>query len=100
MNIKKIIPLLLLALCLCAGTAMAEDDDMLNVNSATAEQLTQAVPGLNIDVAKAIVSYREDMGDIQSMDELLEVDGMTKDLLEQVKKRVGLEALSGAECSC
>lgn len=102
MTIKKIIPMLLLALFLACGTAMAAEDAaaMLNVNSATAEQLTGAVPGLSPEIAKAIVSYREDMGDIQDMNELLDVDGMTKDILEQVKKHVGLEALSGSECSC
>lgn len=97
---KKILPLLLLALFIGCGAALAEDGEMLNVNSATAEQLTQAVPGLNPDLAGAIVGYREDMGDIQDMDELLDVEGMTRDILEQVKKHVGLEALSGSECSC
>jgi competence protein ComEA len=100
MTIKKVIPLMLLAFALSCGAALAEDGDMLNVNSATAEQLVNAVPGLSPELAQAIVSYREDMGDIQDMNELLDVDGMTKDTLEQVKKRVGLEALSGAECSC
>lgn len=100
MTIKKIIPMMLLALFLTCGTAMAEEGDMLNVNSATADQLVTAVPGLSMDVAQGIVSYRDDMGDIQDMDELLDVDGMSKDLLEQVKKHVGLEALSGSECSC
>ena len=35
-----------------------------------------------------------------SMDELAEVPGISKDLLENVKKHVGLEAVAGAECNC
>lgn len=86
------------ALLVPAHSAFAEDD-LLNINTATVEQLAQ-VPGLNEELAKAIVQYRDDMGDIQSMDELAEVPGITKDLLENMKKHVGLEAVAGAECNC
>lgn len=100
MNIKKILPLLLLTFCLSCGTALAAEAALLDVNVATAEQIAGAVPGLSPDIAKGIVSYREDMGDIQDMNELLEVDGMTKDILEQVKQRVGLGEFLGSDCNC
>ena len=86
------------ALLVPAHGAFAEDE-LLNINTATVEQLAQ-VPGLNEELANAIVQYRDDMGDIQSMDELTEVPGMSKDLLESIKTRVGLEAVAGAECNC
>ena len=86
------------ALLIPSYNAFAEDE-LLNINTATVEQLAQ-VPGLNEELAKAIVQYRDDMGDIQSMDQLAEVPGISKDLLENVKKHVGLEAVAGAECNC
>ena len=98
--IRKIALAAMLALAAAVPPALAEEEAKLNVNSATAEQMIAAVPGLSEQVARAIVQYREDMGDIQSMDELLDVDGVSKDLLESIKKGMGLEALSGAECSC
>lgn len=100
MTIKKIIPMLLLALCLSCGAALAAEEALLNINTATAEEISAAVPGLGPDISKGIVEYREAMGDIQDMSELLEVQGMTKDILEQLKKHVGLGEFLGSECNC
>lgn len=86
------------ALILPVQSAMAQDE-LINVNTATVEQLA-AVPGLNEEIAKGIVQYREDMGDIQTLDELTEVPGISKDLLGKLQKYLGLDAISGAECSC
>lgn len=100
MTIKKIIPMLLLALSLSCGAALAAEDALLNINTATAEEISAAVPGLGLDICNGIVEYREAMGDIQDMSELLEVKGMTKDILEQLKKHVGLGEFLGSECNC
>lgn len=83
---------------LCLATA-APAQTMLNLNSATEQELA-AVPVIGAELAKVIVDYRSDMGDLKSMDELLEVDGMTPEKLEEIKKAVGLEAIEGNECSC
>lgn len=86
------------ALLIPAQAALAEGE-LLNVNTATTEQLA-AVPGLNEELAKNIVQYRDDMGDLQSLDELTEVPGISKDLLGKLKDYIGLDAIAGAECSC
>ena len=52
------------------------------------------------ELAKGIVEFRENVGDIKSMDELLEVKGVTPDVLEKLKQSVTVEAIEGAECSC
>lgn len=82
----------------CAFGAMAEGTK-LNLNSATEQELA-AVPGVGAELAKLIVDYRSDVGDLKDMDELLEVKGMTPDKLEEIKKGVTLEAIEGNECSC
>ncbi|MBO4316838.1 MAG: helix-hairpin-helix domain-containing protein [Mailhella sp.] len=87
------------ALCLAFAPVSFAEDAAINVNTATQEQLA-AVPGLNGDLAKAIIQYREEMGDFMNIDELADVPGMSKDLLDKVKDVLQVEAISGAECNC
>ena len=97
---RTLIPALALALCLgFSNLALAEEEEGVNVNTATQEELA-SVPGLNADLAKAIVSYREEMGDFMSIDELSDVPGMSKENLEQAKEVLRVDAVSGAECNC
>ena len=53
-----------------------------------------------VAAGKGIVEFRENVGDIKSMDELLEVKGVTPEVLEKLKQAVTVEAIEGAECSC
>ena len=48
------------------------------------------------ELAKGIVEFRENVGDIKSMDELLEVKGVTPEVLEKLKQAVTVEAIEGA----
>ena len=59
-----------------------------------------AVVSAGTELAKGIVEFRENVGDIKSMDELLEVKGVTPEVLEKLKQAVTVEAIEGAECSC
>jgi competence protein ComEA len=90
---------LLLCLALGAATAVAADQEKLNINTATVEQLAK-VPGLNETLAQEIVKYREEMGDIKAMDELLEIKGMDKALLEKLQESIMIEGVSGSDCTC
>ncbi len=71
----------------------------LNVNTASAEQL-QKVPGITAEIAGSIVKYREEMGDIQNLDELVEVKGISKELLGKLKEFISVDAIAGSECTC
>ena len=82
-----------------SSVSFAEDEAGINVNTATQQELT-SVPGLNEELAKAILQYREEMGDFMSIDELADIPGMTKDALEQAKQALRVDAISGAECNC
>ena len=90
MNIKTIASAVLAAVVLCAAPAFA--DGKMNLNTATEQELPE--------LAKGIVEFRENVGDIKSMDELLEVKGVTPEVLEKLKQAVTVEAIEGAECSC
>ena len=72
MNIKTIASAVLAAVVLCAAPAFA--DGKMNLNTATEQELS-ANPAVGPELAKGIVEFRENVGDIKSMDELLEVKG-------------------------
>ena len=72
----------------------------VNINKATAEEMVKNVPLITPDLAKKIVKYRQDNGDFQVLDELLQVQGMTRDLLKRIKPFLLLEGLGGSQCTC
>ena len=83
-----------------AGYRVFSDaDGKMNLNTATEQELS-ANPAVGPELAKGIVEFRENVGDIKSMDELLEVKGVTPEVLEKLKQAVTVEAIEGAECSC
>lgn len=86
-----------------AGFGAADDEKLtgktVNINKATADELA-AVPLITPDLAKAIVKYREDNGDFQTLEELLQVKGFTRDILNRVKAFLLLEGLGGDTCTC
>jgi competence ComEA-like helix-hairpin-helix protein len=88
-----------------SGQAMAQANKKLvgktvNINKATAEEMVKNVPLMTPDLAKKIVKYRQDNGDFQVLDELLQVQGMTRDLLKRIKPFLLLEGLGGSQCTC
>ncbi|MBW1710616.1 MAG: helix-hairpin-helix domain-containing protein [Deltaproteobacteria bacterium] len=70
-----------------------------NINTADVEDLTQ-VPLITRDLAERIVEYREEVGDFQVLEELLQVDGFTYKLLERLRPFLLLEGLGGDDCTC
>ncbi|OYT68581.1 MAG: competence protein ComEA [Armatimonadetes bacterium JP3_11] len=59
----------------------------LDLNTATAEQL-EAIPGIGPVLAQRIVDYRHTKGRFQSVDELLEVQGIGQKRLETMRPYV------------
>ncbi len=59
----------------------------LNLNTATAEQL-EAIPGIGPVLAQRIVEYRKTHGKFQSVDDLLEVQGIGQKRLENMRPYV------------
>lgn len=72
--IKKTIAAILLALAL-TGMAVAESGPV-NINTASAEQLAEALNGVGQARAEAIVAYREENGPFTHIDELVNVRGI------------------------
>lgn len=66
--------------------AKAPEAAKINVNKATADQLTKC--GISTTLAKAIVEYREKSGPFKSPEDLMKVKGMTKELLNKLNPKV------------
>ena len=83
-------------------TAMAEEPlkgKTVNINTATVEEIA-AIPLVTREMAEGVIEYREDSGDFYSLDELLEIEGFTREIYQKVKGFFLLEGLGGDECTC
>jgi len=72
----------------------------VNVNTATAEEFATNVPLIDQELAERIVEYREETGDFQVIEELLQIEGFTRNMLRRLKSFFLLEGIGGDECTC
>ena len=59
-------------------------------NVSSAANLAKA-PGMTLELADAIVEYREDVGPFKKPEDLLKVPGITKDIYQKINPRKGTE---------
>lgn len=76
-------------LLLSAQFTLAENKTPININTATAEQLTQ-LKGIGLTKAKAIVAYRKQKGAFSSIEELELVKGIGKNTINKNRKMITL----------
>jgi len=63
-------------------SSLAVAADAVDINSADAATLMKALKGVGPDKASAIISYREQHGPFKTADQLAEVKGIGKKLVE------------------
>lgn len=63
----------------------------VNINTAEAETLQRQLSGIGKGKAEAIVAHREANGEFTSVDELIEVKGIGKALLDKNRDKLALE---------
>jgi len=73
-----------------ATTMSAEQVGKINLNTADAATLQKELTGIGSAKAQAIVAYREANGEFASIDELLEVKGIGKALLDKNRDKVSI----------
>lgn len=61
----------------------------VNINTADASALAEAISGVGLKRAEAIVAYREQHGAFKSVDELMEIRGIGERIVE--KSRANLK---------
>ena len=71
--------------------AVMAQSTQVNLNKADAETLQRELAGIGSAKAQAIVAHREANGSFTSVDELLEVKGIGKSLLDKNRERLILE---------
>jgi competence protein ComEA len=79
-----------------AAEADAPLSGMVNVNTATAEEL-ELLPGIGPSKAKAILEARRERGAFKSVEELEEVKGIGKGALERLRPFVTVSGKTTAE---
>lgn len=71
-----------------AQMSKVEQSTKVNLNAADSDTLRRDMFGIGAAKAKAIVAYRESNGPFTAVDELLEVKGIGKALLEKNRDRL------------
>lgn len=94
----RVAVMLVLCLCLVWGpiSLSAQDSSAdkatiqkINLNTATAEQL-QSLPGIGPVSAKSILEYREKVGKINRIEEIINVKGIGEKKFLKIKDRLAL----------
>jgi len=67
-----------------------EEPTRVSINAASAEELAQAMNGVGLKKAQAIVSYRDEYGPFKTLDDLQQVPGMGASLVERNLDRLTL----------
>lgn len=74
-----------------SSAVMAEETmAVVNLNTATAEEMAEVLDGVGAARAALIVQYREEKGGISSVEELLEIKGIGMATLEKNRDRIQL----------
>ena len=74
-----------LTLLACGAVFAAEP---VNINTADAESLAEAINGVGLKRAEAIIEYRNQNGPFGSVDELIQVQGVGEKSLEKSRDRL------------
>ncbi len=91
---------LFLALCLSisallAVPAMAQNADAplvsVNINEASAEEISEVLNGVGEAKAQAIVDYREENGTFGAVEDLAQVKGIGPSTIQKNEARIALE---------
>jgi competence protein ComEA len=85
--LKKIV-----AVGVLACPMFASAGPVVDVNTATAESLADAITGVGLDKAQAIVAYRSANGPFQSVDDLALVKGIGSKTIEKNRDVMTLDA--------
>ncbi len=71
-------------------TSTTQVQERVNINKADAKQLAAALKGVGLKKAQAIIEYRNQYGDFQSINELTAVKGIGEKTLEKNRAKIGL----------
>ena len=85
---------LIVLLSLCAFNVIASP---VNINTADAKTIGEALSGIGLKKAEAIVKYREEKGVFKTVEQLVNVNGIGEKTVEKIKNDVLLSDALVAE---
>ncbi|NOH03454.1 MAG: ComEA family DNA-binding protein [Chloroflexi bacterium] len=66
------------------ATEAPEDQDLININTATAEEL-DSLPGIGPTIAQRIIDYRTENGPFETIEDIMDVSGIGPSTFDQIK---------------
>jgi len=102
MTMQRSIQVFCLAVMICSLALLAQGEDTgpkYDINVATARELSE-IPFIDSKLAESIVAYRDKVGGFVMFEELLQVEGFSRDLFFKVKSYLYLDGMSGEDCGC
>ena len=69
------------------GAQTGSTDGKVNINTASAEEL-KTLSGIGDTRAESIIRYREEQGGFQSVEDLMNVEGIKEGVFEKIKDRI------------
>lgn len=78
----------LLAALAIASSGLAFASDPVDINEASAEALAEAISGVGLKKAEAIVTYRDQHGPFSSVEELIQVQGIGERTVERSRENL------------
>jgi competence protein ComEA len=95
MKLTRTIALLLLSTLITLGSfsplSLAEVTLPININTATAVELAEAIDGVGEVRAAAIIALREQLGGFTNLEQLLDVKGISDVTLSRISSIIVLE---------
>jgi|TARA_B110000914_G_scaffold193378_1_gene180945 competence protein ComEA len=95
MKLTRQIALLLLTTAITLGSfspfSLAETTLPININTATAVELAEALDGVGEVRAAAIIALREKLGGFVNLEQLLEINGIGVAMLSRISSIIVLE---------
>jgi len=95
MKLSRQIALLLLSAAITLGAfptlALAQDTLPINLNSASAVDIAEAIDGVGEVRAAAIIALREQLGGFTKLEQLLEIKGISEVTLSRIRSLIVLE---------
>lgn len=89
--------IILYVLFALSGMVLADDNDgKFNLNTVTKDELVSI--GIDPEIADGILELREENGEFVAIEELLDVDGVTPEMLRDLKQNVYIESAAGCNC--
>jgi competence ComEA-like helix-hairpin-helix protein len=96
-TIIRTLCLLILAGCIALSVAAQQrghtgglGEARIYFNVSSPENLAKA-PGMNLELADAVVEYREDVAPFKDPEDLLKVPGITREIYKQINPQKGME---------